>query len=126
MLSNAMSTMVSAESFPNNATSRIGELAPPTSEVTRLKVLLVEDDEANAYLIRRVLAKNYWVGEIVLAADGIEALELFDRGLVSPDLAIVDLHLPYRDGLAVMKDFATRGAAQFPFIVLTSSKASKD
>ena len=44
-----------------------------------LQVLLVEDDEADAYLIRRALAANPRVADVVLAEDGEEALELFDR-----------------------------------------------
>lgn len=62
----------------------------------------------------------------MLAEDSVEALELFDRKLVSPDLAIVDLHLPRKDGLALMKDFAKRKYARLPFMVLTSSKANKE
>jgi CheY-like chemotaxis protein len=91
-----------------------------------LQVLLVEDDEADAYLIRRALAKNPWVAEVVLAEDGVEALELLDKGRVSPDLAIVDLHMPRKDGLVLLRDFATRVSAQFPSVMLTSSKSSKD
>jgi CheY-like chemotaxis protein len=85
----------------------------------------VEDDEADAYLIRRALAKNPWVADVVIAEDGVEALELFDKRRVVPDLAIVDLHMPRKDGLALLKEFATR-TVQFPSVVLTSSKASKD
>jgi CheY-like chemotaxis protein len=91
-----------------------------------LQVLLVEDDEADAYLIRRALAKNPWVGEVVLAEDGVEALELFDKGRISPDLAIVDLHMPRKDGLALLRDFSIRQTAHFPSVVLTTSKSNRD
>jgi CheY-like chemotaxis protein len=91
-----------------------------------LQILLVEDDAADAYLIRRALAKNPCVAEVVLAEDGVEALELIDRGWVSPDLAIVDLHMPRKDGFALLRDFGQRESAQFPSVVLTSSKSNKD
>jgi CheY-like chemotaxis protein len=90
-----------------------------------LHILLVEDDEADAYLIRRALAKNPWVANVVIAEDGVEALELFDKRRVAPDLAIVDLHMPRKDGLGLLKEFATR-TVQFPSVILTSSKATKD
>jgi CheY-like chemotaxis protein len=62
----------------------------------------------------------------VRAQDGIEALALIDRGTVKPDLAIVDLHMPRKDGFALLREFATREAAGFPSVVLTSSRAGAD
>ena len=79
-----------------------------------LQVLLVEDDEADAYLIRRALALNPRVDDVVLAEDGEEALELLDRRRVFPDLALVDLRMPRKDGLAFLKDLAARPEARFP------------
>jgi CheY-like chemotaxis protein len=92
----------------------------------KLRVLLVEDDEADAYLIRRALAGNPRIGEVVRVQDGIEALELIDNGTVKPDLAIVDLHMPRKDGFALLREFATRETARFPSVVLTSSRAGAD
>ncbi len=91
-----------------------------------LQVLLVEDDEADAYLIRRALSENPRVSNVVLAEDGQEALELFDRRRVFPDLALVDLNMPRKDGLTFLKDLAARPRALFPCAVLTSSKSGKD
>jgi CheY-like chemotaxis protein len=109
----------------SGALHKMDILSPPHWSLG-LQVLLVEDDEADAYLIRRALAKNPWVGEVVLAEDGVEALELFDKGRISPDLAIVDLHMPRKDGLGLLKEFSSRASANFPSVVLTSSKSSKD
>ena len=93
---------------------------------TRLKILLVEDDEADAYLIRRALESNERVAEMVLAQDGVEALELVERGVVKPDLAFVDLHMPRKDGFALLRDFAVGDSSQFPVVVLTSSRSGAD
>lgn len=93
----------------------------------RLCVLLVEDDEADVYLIRRALAENPKVGEVVVARDGVEALELIYHWAIEPDLAIVDLHMPRKDGFALLRDFASsRATAQFPSVVLTSSRMGAD
>lgn len=91
-----------------------------------MQVLLVEDDEADAYLIRRALASNPKVSDVVLAQDGEEALDLFDRRRVFPDLGLVDLRMPRKDGLTFLKELKARPSAHFPCAVLTSSKSGKD
>jgi CheY-like chemotaxis protein len=117
--------MIIARELANSGALHKMDILSPSRWSLGLHVLLVEDDEADAYLIRRALAKNPWVADVVLVEDGVEALELFDKRWVAPDLAIVDLHMPRKDGLGLLKEFATR-AVQFPSVVLTSSKASKD
>ena len=91
-----------------------------------LEVLLVEDDEADAYLIMCALEKNPLVGKVVVANDDVEALELFDKGRISPDLAIVDLHMPRKNGFAILRDFAARGRRPFPSVIITSSGSGAD
>jgi len=92
----------------------------------RLSVLLVEDDEADVYLIRRALANNPRIGEIVVARDGVEALDMIDQRAIEPDLAIVDLNMPRKDGFSLLRDLASRNVARFPTVVLTSSRAGAD
>jgi CheY-like chemotaxis protein len=91
-----------------------------------LKVLLVEDDEPDAYLIEQSLSGNPKVGEILRAEDGVKALELVDKGWFSPDLAIIDIRMPRKDGLALLRDFAAMEQGGFPKVVLTSSAARAD
>jgi CheY-like chemotaxis protein len=91
-----------------------------------LCVLMVEDNEADAYLIGRALADNPMVARVVHAHDGYEALDMVDRGLVTPDLAIIDLHMPRMNGFDLMLAFSTRPQLNFPMVVLTSSSAPKD
>ncbi len=91
-----------------------------------LQVLVVEDDDADAYLIRSALKRNPRVTQMVLAHDGIEALELLDSGLVAPDIAIVDLHMPRKNGFSLLVELRCRPRADFPAIVLSSSSASAD
>jgi CheY-like chemotaxis protein len=92
----------------------------------KLRVLLVEDDEADIYLIRRALANNQRVEEVLVARDGVEALEMIDNGFADPDLAIIDLNMPRKDGLALLRDLASRRRDSFPSVVLTSSRAGAD
>ena len=92
----------------------------------KLQILLVEDDKPDAYLIGRALQSNPRVGEVVIAENGFRALELMDIGWAVPDLAIVDLHMPRKDGFELLRDFAAREGRRFPSVILTSSSARVD
>jgi CheY-like chemotaxis protein len=112
--------------FPIGGELRLVSPAVPLRRTARLRVLVVEDDEADVYLIRRALASNPRVEKVAVARDGVEALELIDGWSAAPDLAIVDLHMPRRDGFALLSDFAARKSDPFPSVVLTSSRAGAD
>ena len=106
---------------------KIGLVIPFTPQrKAKLRILLVEDDEADIYLVRRALANNRRVMEVLVARDGVEALEMIDSGFADPDLAIIDLHMPRKDGLALLKDFASRKREPFPSVILSSSRAIED
>lgn len=92
----------------------------------KLSILLVEDDEADAYLVHRALQNHPRVRNIVRAHDGVEALELLDDGAIKPDLAIIDLRMPRKDGFALLREIDLRDDVDFPSIVLTSSRAGAD
>ncbi len=124
MQNSALQTNVAG--FADHSGLQIADALEPTKAETQLCVLLVEDDEADVYLIKSALAKNPRVGEIVIARDGAEALDLLDLWATQPDLAIVDLHMPRKDGFALLRDFAARGDSAFPSVVLTSSRAGAD
>lgn len=91
-----------------------------------LQVLLAEDDDADAYLITSVLALHPKVGFIMRARDGVEALSMLDSSAIVPDLAIIDLHMPRKNGFGLLLELACRDGARFPTAVLTSSIASVD
>ncbi len=116
---------VSYRTLPMQAPVRVTK-AEPAGPQKRLRVLLVEDDDADVYLIRRALGEIPRVAEVRVARDGIQALELIDTWSAGPDLAIVDLKMPRRDGFALLRDFAARKPLTFPAVVLTSSKAGAD
>jgi CheY-like chemotaxis protein len=107
------------QTLPNTVLERPG-LAPG------LSVLVVEDDDADTYLIARALEDNPAVGTMFHARDGIEALAMVERGEVTPDLALIDLHMPRMDGFGLLFAFAGRSGADFPMVVLTSSSSPSD
>ncbi len=97
-------------------------------------VLLVEDNRDDELLTIRAFKKNNLRNEIVVARDGVEALEyLFCTGPHAgreptlPELVLLDLKLPRLDGLEVLRQVrADARTAVLPVVVLTSSKQEED
>ncbi len=101
----------------------------------RLKhVLVVEDSENDLELMLDVLEEHKLANKIAVARDGAEALAYIfksgkwkDRESGNPTLILLDLKLPKRNGLEVLKEI--RGnelTANIPVVILTSSKEEQD
>jgi CheY-like chemotaxis protein len=98
-------------------------------------ILLVEDNPRDEALTRRALKKSNVVNEVVVARDGVEALEyLFGKGSdsggeekVLPQLVLLDLKLPKVDGLQVLQRIrAEERTRRLPVVVFTSSSEEED
>jgi two-component system, LytTR family, response regulator len=111
----------SARPYPD-----VSRLHSDTPAGRRLRILTVEDDEGDAYLICNALADNPAVGAVVHARDGIEALSMIERREVEPDLAFIDLRMPRMDGFDLLVALANGRERGFPMVALTSSAAPGD
>lgn len=81
------------------------------------KVLIIEDNQQNLYLIRYILEDCGY--EVFAAMDGKEGIELASSLL--PDLILLDIQLPTMDGYAVARLLRQNAAlAQTPIIAVTS------
>ncbi len=98
-------------------------------------ILLVEDNPDDEALTLRAFKKNKIKNEIVVAHDGVEALDfLFGTGRhagrdlsVMPEVVLLDLKLPKLDGLDVLRRIrADHRTNLLPVVVLTSSNEEKD
>jgi two-component system response regulator len=98
-------------------------------------ILLVEDNSRDVALTRRALKKSNIVNEVVVARDGVEALDyLFGTGIhagrdmtVMPQLILLDLKLPKLDGLQVLQRLrADERTGRLPVVVFTSSSEEED
>ena len=98
-------------------------------------ILLVEDNPDDELLTLRALRKNNVLNKVVVARDGVEALDyLFGTGgysgrdtAVMPQLILLDLKLPKIDGLEVLKRLrADERTRLLPVVILTSSREQQD
>ena len=98
-------------------------------------ILLVEDNPDDEALTMRALKKANIRNEVVVAHDGVEALDyLFGTGAhagrdasVVPQIVLLDLKLPRIDGLEVLKRLrADERTRLLPVVILTSSKEEQD
>jgi two-component system response regulator len=101
----------------------------------RKTILLVEDNPDDELLTKRALTKNQIVTRLVVAHDGVEALDyLFGTGPHAgrdlsdqPTVVLLDLKLPRIDGLEVLRRMrADERTRMLPVVVLTSSKEDQD
>jgi two-component system response regulator len=99
------------------------------------KILLVEDNPDDVALTLRAFRKNHILNEIVVARDGVEALDyLFGTGAhagrdttVMPAIILLDLKLPRLDGLEVLRRMrGDQRTKLLRVVVLTSSKEEQD
>ncbi len=98
-------------------------------------ILLVEDNPDDEMLTRMALQENNLLNEIVVAHDGVEALDyLFGRGRYAgrdlndkPQVVLLDLKLPKLDGLDVLRAIRADDRTKFlPVVILTSSNEEQD
>ncbi len=97
-------------------------------------ILLVEDNADDEELTVRALQQNNLVNKVVVARDGVEALDcLFGTGKfagrkrVEPELVLLDLKLPKLDGLEVLRRLRSdKRTKLLPVVILTSSKEETD
>lgn len=98
-------------------------------------ILLVDDTQDDVDLTLRALRKCKVLNEIIVARDGVEALDyMFGRGAyqgrdtnIQPQLVLMDLKMPRLGGLEALKQMrADSRTHNVPVVILTSSKDEAD
>jgi two-component system, chemotaxis family, response regulator Rcp1 len=95
-------------------------------------VLIVDDNPADVALVREALAGSKHHSQVKSVSDGAEALAFLNRRdkyatAIRPDLVILDLNLPKRDGLAVLAAMkAGPELRRIPVVIFSTSQLHKD
>ncbi len=101
---------------------------------TLKRILLAEDDPQDVELTLDALSEYNLANEIVVARDGVEALDyVYRRGLFAdrpagnPAVILLDLKMPRLDGLQVLRQLkADESMRLIPIVILTSSREDHD
>jgi two-component system, chemotaxis family, response regulator Rcp1 len=97
-----------------------------------LEILLVEDNPGDARLVKEALAELKLHNQLQVVEDGVEALAYLRRegryaGAARPDLILLDLNLPKKDGREVLAEVKSNPDwRRIPIVVLTSSESPLD
>ena len=96
------------------------------------EILLVEDNPGDVRLTREALKEGKVLNHLNVVDDGVEALAFLRRedkyaNAVRPDLILLDLNLPKKDGREVLAEIkADVGLKKIPVVILTTSAAEQD
>jgi two-component system, chemotaxis family, response regulator Rcp1 len=102
------------------------------TETRPVDILLVEDNPGDVRLTKEALKDAKVLNEIYVARDGVEAMQFVHRegsfaNAPMPDLILLDLNLPRKDGREVLAEIKKDPKLQhIPVVVLTTSKADED
>ena len=97
-----------------------------------VEILLVEDNPGDVRLTEEAMKEGKMRNNLSVAVDGVEAMAFLRRegkyaDAPRPDVVLLDLNLPKKDGRSVLAEIkADPDLKRIPVVVLTSSKADED
>ena len=101
------------------------------TEDRAIEILLVEDNPADVRLTEEVIKQSEHVTNIRVAEDGVVAMEMLrgegdHGGTTRPDLILLDLRLPRKDGPEVLADInSDESLVNIPVMILTGTEAEQ-
>jgi CheY-like chemotaxis protein len=104
----------------------------PPESAKPIAVLLVEDDPGDVLMTREAFEEHKMRNELHVVTDGEEAIAFLRKegkfaGAKRPDLILLDLNLPRRDGREVLREVkGDPDLCRIPVVVLTTSQAEED
>lgn len=105
---------------------------PSGSRPQLIDILLVDDDVGDVLLAKKALANGKIFNTMHVAKDGVEALEFLQQtgkyvGVPRPDLILLDLNMPRKDGRELLADIKNDpNLRSIPVVVLTTSDSELD
>ncbi len=93
-----------------------------------VRVLIVEDNKADARLVRALLEETGMPTQITMVGDGEKAIELMqsvaDQKGLAPDLVLLDINLPKKNGHEVLASIRDRSHFAHTFVAMCSGSSS--
>ena len=103
-----------------------------TYQTNPINILLVEDNPADARLIKEVFKDTKTKNRLYVVKDGVEAMAFLNQevdyaDIPRPDVILLDLNLPRKDGREVLKELKEDNVLKrVPIVILTTSSAEED
>lgn len=97
-----------------------------------INILLVEDNPADARLIKEVFKDTKIKNKLYVVKDGVDAMAFLNQeanyvDIPRPDVILLDLNLPRKDGREVLKELKEdKALKRVPIVILTTSSAEED
>ncbi|MCB7129316.1 MAG: response regulator [Candidatus Brocadiales bacterium] len=97
-----------------------------------IEILLVEDNPGDVRLTQEAFKEGRVRNNLSVVMDGVEAMAYLRRegkyaGAIRPDIILLDLNLPKKDGREVLAEVkADKDLKRIPVVILTTSKAEED
>ncbi len=97
-----------------------------------IEILLVEDNPGDARLAKEALRDSKFKNNLNIVGDGVEAMNYLYKTneyaeATTPDLILLDLNLPKKDGREVLAEIkSTESLKRIPVVILTTSSAEED
>jgi two-component system, chemotaxis family, response regulator Rcp1 len=101
-------------------------------DIKPIDILLIEDNPGDIRLTKEALKEGKVLNNLSVVTDGVEAIDFLRKlnkykDAVTPDLILLDLNLPKKDGREVLKEIKEDlQLKQIPVVVLTTSKEEQD
>lgn len=102
------------------------------NECKHVEILLVEDNPGDVRLTREALDEGRILNSLTVAKDGIEAMKILKREAeykdsFRPDVILLDLNMPKKNGFEVLADIKSDPELKnIPVVVLTTSESDQD
>ncbi len=100
--------------------------------MTPIEILLVEDSPGDIRLTKEALKESKIINNLYVVLDGVEAMEFLRKkgkfkDTPRPDLILLDLNLPKKDGREVLAEIKDdKNLKRIPVVILTISEAEED
>jgi CheY-like chemotaxis protein len=107
-------------------------MSHPAHPAAPIEVLLVEDDPGDVLITREVFEERNVANRLHVVSDGVEALAYLRMeepytDAIRPDLILLDLNLPRRDGRQVLQEIKDDAQLRMiPVVILSTSKRAED